>query len=186
MSVAVWNCHSWPLDISSSVKLPVLTTRCQHWGDSSSGYFISHLILVSSSDKLWGVYLIAYLATSSHILSWSLHLKVMGGYIWQLIWVLHLKIWSHILSWSLHLTSYGGYIWQLIWVLHLKIWSHILSWSLHLISYRGVYLTAYLHTSSENLDSHLILVTSSDKLKGGVEGGYIWYDCMILTDCLLT
>ena len=29
MSVAMWNCHSWPLDVSSNVKLSFLTTRCQ-------------------------------------------------------------------------------------------------------------------------------------------------------------
>ena len=29
MSVAMWNCHSWPLDVSCSMKLPLLTTRCQ-------------------------------------------------------------------------------------------------------------------------------------------------------------
>ena len=27
-SVAVWNCHSWQLDVSSSVKLLFLSTRC--------------------------------------------------------------------------------------------------------------------------------------------------------------
>ena len=29
MSVAMWNCQSWPLDDSSNVKLAFLTTRCQ-------------------------------------------------------------------------------------------------------------------------------------------------------------
>ena len=29
MSVTMWICHSWPLDVSSNVKLPFLTTRCQ-------------------------------------------------------------------------------------------------------------------------------------------------------------
>ena len=79
MSVTMWNCHSWALDVSSNVKLPVLTTRCWHhrvflitylaihltfylghfiWqvlegiSDSLSGYFISHLILDTSSEKL--------------------------------------------------------------------------------------------------------------------------------------
>ena len=28
-SVAKWNCHSWPLDVSSNVKLPFLTTKCK-------------------------------------------------------------------------------------------------------------------------------------------------------------
>ena len=30
MSEAVWNCHSGPLHVSSNVKLPFLTTRCQY------------------------------------------------------------------------------------------------------------------------------------------------------------
>ena len=29
MSGAIWNCHSWPLDVMRNVKLPFLTTRCQ-------------------------------------------------------------------------------------------------------------------------------------------------------------
>ena len=29
MSIAMWNCQSWPLDDSSNVKLAFLTTRCQ-------------------------------------------------------------------------------------------------------------------------------------------------------------
>ena len=58
---------------------------------SLSGYFISHLILITSSDKLWGVYLAAYLGTSSHISSWSLHLISCRGY----IWALHLKTWPN-------------------------------------------------------------------------------------------
>ena len=33
--------------------------------------------------------------------------------------------------------------------------------------HQGVYLIAYLGTSSENLNSHIILVTSADKLLGG-------------------
>ena len=41
------------------------------------------------------------------------------------------------------------------------------SWSLHLTILGRVDLAAYLSTSSENLNSHLILVTSSDKFWGG-------------------
>ena len=63
---------------------------------------------------------------------------------------------------------FGGYIWQLIWVLHLKTWPNSaihFEWALiddidqqrlHLLSQTvlwGVYLTAYLGTSSENLNS---------------------------------
>ena len=144
MAVAMWNCHSWWLDISNSVKLPVLTTRCQHWGDSSSGYFISHLILVSSSDKLWGVYLIAYLATSSHILSWSLHLKVMGGYIWQLISILHLSNWP---SWAHHLKTWPNSAIHFEWALI----DNIDQWRLHLLP-----LTVLCGGISESLPGNVI------------------------------
>ena len=65
----MWICHSWPLDVSSRVKLLVLRMWCYHWE----------------------VYLTAYLGTSSHISSLSLCLTSSGGmYIWQPIWVLHL------------------------------------------------------------------------------------------------
>ena len=110
MSVAVWNCQSWELNVSTG---GIYLTA--YLGTSSKN-FDSYLILVMSSVKFW---------------SWGV------GYIWQLIWVPHLKIWTHMWSWSLHLTRYGGYIWQLIWVLHLKIWTHISSWLLHLTSYGG-------------------------------------------------
>ena len=55
----------------------------------------------------------------------------------------------------------GVYIW--IWTLHLKIWVSV--WTS--FETGGVYLTAYLRTASENLNSHLILVTSSDNFWGG-------------------
>ena len=29
MSVAMWNCHSWPLEVSSNVEWPFLTARCK-------------------------------------------------------------------------------------------------------------------------------------------------------------
>ena len=29
MSVAIWNCHFLPVDVSSYVELPFLTIRCQ-------------------------------------------------------------------------------------------------------------------------------------------------------------
>ena len=85
MSVAMWNCHTWPLDVSSSVKLSVLRTQCQHWGDIShslSGYFIQKCWLISDLG---------------HVICQVLELGV--GYIWQLIWVPHLKIWTHMWSW---------------------------------------------------------------------------------------
>ena len=104
MSVAIWNCHTWPLVVSSSVKLSGLRTQCQHWGDIShslSGYLIWKSELTCDPGHfIW---------------------QGMEGYIWQLIWVLHLKIWTHISSWLLHLTSYVGYIWP-SWALHLKSW----------------------------------------------------------------
>ena len=137
MSVAMWNCHSWPLDFSSSVKLSVLKIQCQHWGDIShrlSGYLIQKFWLISDLGHVicqvlelgGGVYLTAYLGTSSenlnsHVILVTSSDQVMGGYIWQLIWVFHLKIWTHISSWLLHLTIYGGFFWP-SWALHLKSW----------------------------------------------------------------
>ena len=62
---------------------------------------------------------------------------------------------------------------QLIWPLHLK-YELIYDVSVHFIlvtssdKFWGVYLTAYLGTSSENLNSHLILVTSSDIFWGEI------------------
>ena len=97
MSVEMWNCHSWPLHVSSKVKLPCLTIRCQYRECISES---EHVIIKFGSQC-------------------ELHLKL-AGYISQLISELHLKIWTHISSWSLHLTSFGGYIG--IWTLHLKIW----------------------------------------------------------------
>ena len=174
MSVVMWNCHSWPLDISSNVKLPCLTIRCQYRECISE---CEHFIWKLGSQC-------------------ELHFKLGGGYIWQLILELHLKTWTHISSWSLHLTSFGGvylnlntssenlglsvnfiwnrgegwYIWQLIWVLHLKIWTHISSWSLHLTSFGRVYLN--LNTSSENLGLSVHFIWNW--------GGYIWQLIWIL------
>ena len=55
----------------------------------------------------------------------------------------------------------GVYIW--ICTLHLKIWVSV--WTS--FETGGIYLTAYLRTASENLNSHLILVTSPDNFWGG-------------------
>ena len=67
MSVAIWNCHSWPLDVSRNVKLPFLTTRmsvemwnCHSWpldvSNNISGDCISNLVLVST----FGMYMCIY------------------------------------------------------------------------------------------------------------------------------
>ena len=75
-----------------------------------------------------------------------------GGYTWQLNWVLHLT------------SDLGHFIWQVVGVylaVYLGTSSHIWSWSLHLTSCGGI---------SDSLRgyfiSHLILVTSSEKLWG--------------------
>ena len=100
----MWNCHSFPLDVSRNVKLPVLTTGCQHQGDISdslSGYPISHLILVTSSIKSQGVYLIADLGTSLT--------SYIGHFIWQV-----LGEGVYLIAYlGTSLTSYiGHFIWQ--------------------------------------------------------------------------
>ena len=100
MSVAMWNCQSWELDVTTGgeyvtaylgtsyhisslshyltsyggyIWQPIwvlhLTSDLGHFiwqvvggrSDSLSGYFISHLILVTSGDKLWGVYLSTFI-----------------------------------------------------------------------------------------------------------------------------
>ena len=80
-------------------------------------------------------------------------------YIWKVIWVLYITSDICHFIWQV----LGRYIWYLIWVLHLKMWTHILPLSLHLTSTRDVYLIPDLGTSSENVNSHLTFVTSSDK-----------------------
>ena len=114
MSVAMWNWHSWPLDISSSVKLPVQRTQFRTRGyiwqpfwvlhftsdlghfilqvggitDCLFGYFISHLILVTSSDKF-------------------------GRYIW-LRWTLHLQTWPAKMCLNNNIAYYMWQIWGLM------------------------------------------------------------------------
>ena len=89
-----------------------------------------------------GVNLAAYLGTSSENLNSNLILvtssdKFLGDKSCSL---------SGYFIWKFELTSdLGHFIWQVL---------------------RGVDLTTYLGTSSENLNSHLILVSSSDKLWG--------------------
>ena len=153
MSVVVWNCHSQPLDVSRNVKLPFLTTRCQYQceivsrGDifeRLSGYCILHLIFVTSSDKFWG----------GIFDTWY------GYFIWKCDVNSHLTFvtlsdkYQRCISDSLS----GYFIW--------KMWTHILPLSLHLTSTRDVYLIPDLGTSSENVNSHLTFVTSSDKYQG--------------------
>ena len=61
MSVEMWNCHSWPLDVSRNVKLPFLTTICL--------LYIYICIVVDLAIKLiW-----------STCLQWHLCLKDRGG-----------------------------------------------------------------------------------------------------------
>ena len=123
MLVALWNCQSWELNVSTG---GIYLTA---YLGTSSKKFDSYLILVMSSVKFWS-WRVGYIWQPI----WVPHLKIwitcdpghfiwqgMEGYIWQLIWVLHLKIWTHISSWLLHLTSYVGYIWP-SWALHLKSW----------------------------------------------------------------
>ena len=120
-------------------------------------------VSVSTSSETGGVYL--NLNTSSeNIKSFPhfgfgsqcpLHLSTLsetvGGYIW--IWTLHLKISSHFLMSGLGLsisdTLSGHFIWKYELILGTS------SWSLHLTTTRGgwVYLTTYLGTSSENMNS---------------------------------
>ena len=125
MSIAVWNCQSWELNV---------TKRGYIWQHIWVLHLTSHLCHFIW-QVLGGVYLTAYLGTSSDIWSWSLHLTSLGGisdslsgyFIWHLILVTSSD-------------KFGGYIWQPIWVLHLTsdlghfIWQVAggYIWTLHL------------------------------------------------------
>ena len=121
------------------------------------------------------------------------HIDLVEHFIWKvdlILWLFWMgSHWRHRWgnSWSAVTGSFmGGYIW--IWTLHLKIWTHI--WcpcALHLVHFIwqlwGVYLTAYLGISSENMNSYLMsLCMSSCSLHlttmGGISdtlsGHFIW------------
>ena len=124
MSVAMWNCHSWLLDVNSNGKLPFLTTRCYEK--------LPYPLDVSSSLKL----------SETQCQHWGDISHSLSGYLIQIFWLI-----SDLGHVSVKFMSSGG----------------------------GVYLTAYLGTSSENLNSHVILVTSSDKVCiSDILSGYIW------------
>ena len=137
---SMWNCHSWPLHVSSNVKLPCLTIRCQYRECISE---CEHFIWKLGSQcelhfKLGGgVYLTAYLGTASENLNSHLILVSSSDKFWGCISKSEHFIWK-----------FGSQC-----ELHLKL--------------GGVYLTAYLRTASENLNSHLILVTSSNNFWRG-------------------
>ena len=140
VTVAMWNCHSWPLDVSSGgyiwalhlTSWPSWTLHLQTWPNSAVCGLLGHFI--------WKLDLKLP----------SVHIILFGGYIWQLIWTLHLtscpscalhlKIWpnsdtiSGHFTWALHLklrgisdTLSGYFIWQVdlvfhfIWTLDLKL-----------------------------------------------------------------
>ena len=194
MSVVMWNCHSWPLDISSNVKLPCLTIRCQYRECISE---CEHFIWKLGSQcelhfKLGGVYLTAYLGTASenlnsHLILVSSSDKFWGGisesehFIWKFgsQCELHLKQGRRVvyltadlgtasenLNSHLILVSSSDKFWAGISESEHFIWKFGSQCALHL-KLRGVYLTADLGTASENLNSHLILFTSSDNFWGG-------------------
>ena len=107
---------------------------------------------------------VTYLGTSSENLTSFCHLytsSYLGGYIWQLILVLHLTSWP---SCALHLKTWRNsaicFKWALI--------DNIDQQRLHLLSLAvscgGVYLRAYLGTSSENLNTFAILCFASQKV----------------------
>ena len=178
MSVAKWNCHSSPLHVSSNVKLP-------DWH------------YVSSTWKLRP----PTCQYQSEITMLDNQMSVQGVYIW--IWTLHLKIWVSV--WTsfetgrVYLTAYLGTasenlnshlilvtssdkFWGGISESEHFIWKFGSQCALHL-KLRGVYLTADLGTASENLNSHLILVTSSDNFWGGKFWNYHFDHYMSVAKC---
>ena len=91
MSVAMWNCHSWPLDVSSNMKLTFLTTRCQypcriaiqHVGAPSAKVGLSAKLCVpvfkASLLDYWGVHLTKCVCLPSAVYWHSRHLCCIQG-----------------------------------------------------------------------------------------------------------
>ena len=169
VTVAMWNCHSWPLDVSTGgyiwalhlTSWPSWTLHLKTWPNSAVCGLLGHFI--------WKPYLKLP----------SVHIILSGGYIWQLIWTLHqtscpswtlhLKIWpssdtvSGHFIWALHLQTGGlsdSLTGHFIWALHLKLrgisdsLSGYFIWQVDLVGHfiwkLDLVLTLYLDTSSEH------------------------------------
>ena len=113
MSVDMWNCHSWPLDVSNNL----------------SGYFISNLVLVTSCDStggpIWLLYIcmvlnvaVGVVVCKPSVLAW------LGGTI--CIWYLYVHLSLYILiSWLFQMGE--GVIWLWYLYVHWSLYIHI-SW----------------------------------------------------------
>ena len=121
MSVAMWNCHSWPLDVSNNL----------------SGYCISNLVLVSAFGICMCIYALVFpyifllvdcfkWALIGHIEKWRVHSVLwqfwMGGsiisftqvkltfpYIFLLVDCLEWALICHIEKWRVH-----SVLWQFL------------------------------------------------------------------------
>ena len=161
MWVAMWNCHSWPLDVSSNVKLPYLTVRCQYgWeGISESEHFIWKFGSQCALDL------------------------TMGGISWPR-WALHLKTWPNLPvcfewalidnmdQWRVHLMSL-----TVLWGVYLDLVEHLI-WKVDLIlpsvsnglslttwiseEFISCLLTVVLHTKDLMIDELNKLMATSD------------------------
>ena len=78
MSVAVWNCHSWPVDVISSVKLPF-----SMWGGPSAKVGSSAKLCVpvfkASLLDYWGIHLTKCVCLPSVVYWHSRHLCCIQG-----------------------------------------------------------------------------------------------------------
>ena len=183
MSVAIWNCHSLSLDVSSNMKLPFLTTTCQ-W-QCEIAIPDHYMSVVMWNCHAWqldvstgGVYL--NLNTSSENLGLSVN------FIWN--WRGISDSLSRNCNWKFELTSHlghftwqvsGGYIW--IWTLHLKIWISVCTsfeteggisdssfgyciWKFELTSHLGHFIWQFLWGELWNCHSWPVDVSSNVKL----------------------
>ena len=160
MSVEMWNCQSWQLDVS---------TR---------GIYLIAYLGTPSHILYWSLHLTSPRGYIWQLI-WVLHLtSYIGHFIYQVpggisdSWSGYI---SHILYWSLHLTSSGGGGIS-------DSWSGYIISHLILVTSSDKFSGGISDSLSGYFISHLILVTSSDKYLGG----YIWHDCTMLTDCLQT
>ena len=157
MSVAMWNCHTWPLDVSSSVKNLVLRTQCQHWGDIShslSGYLIQKFWLIFWS---WSFHL-----SSSGVGGWGISDSLSGYLIWKFEFTCdpgHF-IWqgmgdisdslSGYFIWKFELTSHlGCFIWQVMGGIS-DLVEHFI-WKVDLPKWA---VTTILHITPDKYDPH--------------------------------
>ena len=160
----MWNFHSWtldassnvklpiwPVDISSNVKLPFLTTRCQwHVKASVKGVYIWHECTILTDCLLPELF-----RSKRRLLPFLEESKMAAKYI------------------SLYLSP------EVFWGVEVDLLTYLS---------RSV-LTTILHIKTGKYDPLwlkfvIVMCGGCFGQVGVVEGSYIWHDCTMLTDCL--